>query len=112
MEFSLLAVVVAMIQTLTLAWKNLINKLYKEAVSQLVVIGIGIGVTLLVQASDFGKGFIVLDMSLSNMNVASAALVGFALASTAMLAHKVIKSVDGSQSAVEPKVLPPSGDAG
>lgn len=112
MEFSLLAVAVAMIQTLTLAWKNLVNKLYREAVSQVVVVIIGVGVTLLIRASDFGAGFVVMDKSLAGLNVASAVLVGFALASTAMLTHKIVKSVDGSQSAVEPKVLPPSGDAG
>lgn len=111
MEFSLLAVAVAMIQTATLAWKNIVNKLYKEALSQVVVIGIGVAVTLLVRASDFGAGFIVMEKSLASMNVASAALVGFALASTAMLTHKIVKGVDGSQSAVEPKVLPPDGDA-
>lgn len=112
MEFSLLAVAVAMIQCLVLVWKNLVNKLYKEAASQVVVVVIGAAVTLLIRASDFGAGFVVMDKTLASLNIASAVLVGFALASTAMLTHKIIKSVDGSQSAVEPKVLPPSGDAG
>lgn len=112
MEFSLLAVAVSMIATLVLAWKNLINKLYKEAASQVVVIAIGIGVTLLIRASDFGAGFVVMDKALASMNVASSCLVGFALASTAMLTHKIVKGVDASQSAVEPKVLPPDGDSG
>lgn len=108
MEFSLLAVAVAMIQTLVLVWKNLVNKLYKDAASQVVVTVFGVAIALLIRASDFGESFKVLDHSLASLNVASAVFVGFALGSAAMLAHKVIKAVDNSQSATEPQVLPPS----
>lgn len=107
MDFTLLAVAVSMIQSGALMWKFVVNRQVKDALGLLIVVVLGVIVAFLIRASDFGTGFKVTGLALSDLNQWSTVLVGYALASAAVLTHKVIKGIDNQQSAVEPQMIPP-----
>ena len=78
------------------------------AITQLAVWLMGIGVVLLVRASDFAAQWDVGGVLLSDAKIGTCILAGFGLGALAMLANDGIKAVDSSQSARKPPLLPPA----
>lgn len=108
MDFAPLAVAATIILTGMALLKNLTNKEYKDAMTLVVAMGLGIAVAFLLRASDFASGIDLSDgKSLANINGASTVLVGVALSSLARTGYQAIKAVDGNQSAAESKLFPP-----
>lgn len=96
-----------MILTVMAFFKHLLNGQARDATTIAVAFGVGVAVAFLLRASDFPVD--IGETKLSDLNAASTVLVGFALASLARTGHQVIKAVDQSQSAAEPKLIPPTG---
>lgn len=75
-------------------------------ITQLAVYLMGIGVVMLVRASDFASRWDVGGIPLSEAQTGTAVLAGLGLGAVAMLANDGIKAVDGSQSARKPPLVP------
>lgn len=106
-DFAPLAVAGLMVNTAMAVLKTISAKQYKDAVTIVVAFVMGVLVTGLLRASDFAEGIKVGSQSLSDLNSASVVFVGFAIASIGRFVYQGIKAVDTSQSAAEPKLLPP-----
>lgn len=103
MELDVLAIIGAMTWTVTATLKHLRAKAYHDALSLVVIVGVGIGVTFLVQAS--GRAF-------ADSNAADIVLVGFAATSVLRATYEFKKAIDSSDSAAEPKLVPPPSPGG
>ena len=68
----------------------------------------GVGVVLLLRASDFGATITLGDFILSEVNFATAILAGLGLGSAALLANDFKQALDGQDSARKPDLVPPS----
>lgn len=75
-------------------------------ITQLAVWLFGIGVVMLVRASDFAAQWDVGGIALSDAKLGTCILAGFGLGAVAMLANDGIKAIDGSQSARKPSLVP------
>lgn len=73
--------------------------------TQLTVWLAGIGVVLLLKASDFAATFMIGDISLLDANTGTVILAGFGLGSAAMLANDVKKALDNSDDASKPDLV-------
>ena len=105
MEFlpalALLALIKKLIDFLRYASAGDVN----GVVTQLVTWGGGVGAVLLVAQTDWASGIDVGNMTLATLNVWSLLFVGLTLSSGAGVVHDVTKAVDGSDSAVLPKLV-------
>jgi multisubunit Na+/H+ antiporter MnhB subunit len=108
MEFAPLVVAGAMIWTAVSALKLVSNKKWNDLATLVVVVLVGVGVAFLLRASDFSAGIDVGSIALGKLNVASTVLFGYGLSSFARVAYEAKKAVDNNESAVEPKLFPPT----
>lgn len=90
--------------------KYVTSKHYGEAITQVVIFGIGIGIAFAVGASDWAEETVVGNRALSDINGVSKALVGIVIASTGSGLYDFKKAFDGSDSATEPALMPHQGD--
>lgn len=101
--FAPLVAAVSLIWSLVRFGKQLLARQMREAVTQLITWGAGIGVVALLAWSDFAAGIEVAGQSLAGLNAASLVLLGVTAASTASTAYEFKKSFDNGDSAQEPK---------
>lgn len=104
-DFSVMAVAAFMLMFVMAFLKTVRAKLYWDAGTMLVVLGVGVGLAFLIGASDFGSSVKIGDKTLADVNGASLVLAGFAIASLARFAFQATKAVDNAQSAAEPKLF-------
>lgn len=108
-DFLPYAVAVTLVWKLVDLAKYLRAKDTNAALTQAAVWVSGIVVALLLRESDFSSSVHVGDFVLANLNLASTVLFGVALGSTASVAVDTKKAIDGSDSAVTPKLFPKDG---
>jgi hypothetical protein len=101
--FAPLVAAVSLIWALVRFGKQLLARQIREAVTQLITWGAGVGVVALLAASDFAAGIEVAGLSLAGLNAGSLVLLGMTAASTASTAYEFKKSLDNTESAAEPK---------
>lgn len=77
------------------------------AITQLIVWLSGIGVVLLLKASDFAATFDVGGVPLSDANTGTVILAGLGLGAAAMLVNDVKSALDNSDSSVKPNFVDP-----
>lgn len=110
-NFAPLVAAVSLIWALVRFGKQVLARQAREAVTQAITWGAGIGVVALLAWSDFADGIEVAGKSLAGLNAASLVLLGVTAASTASTAYEFKKSFDNSESAAEPKATLSSGSA-
>lgn len=101
MELDVLVIIAAMTWTAVAFLKHLRVGAYYDAATLVVIVGVGIGITFLVQAS--GRAF-------AGSNAADIVLVGYAATSVLRAAYEFKKAFDNGDVAKEPKLIaPPAG---
>lgn len=108
MEFDVLLIATAMVYTASGVLKHARAGQWYDVLTIGVVFAVAVGVAFLLRSSDFAGGFEVGGKALADLNGASTVLVGYAIASASRLLHQVVKAVDTTQSAAEPKLIPPA----
>lgn len=111
-EFVPLVVAVSIVLTAMAVLKHARAGQWNDVMTIGVATAVSIGVAFLLRGSDFAGGIDVGGVALANLNGASTVLFGVSLASAARTTHQVLKAVDHSQSAAEPKLIPPVTTAG
>ena len=105
MEFVPLVVMTATVKKIVDLLKYGTNNDLNALITQLVAWAAGVLVVAITAASDWGSTFAIGEFRLSDMNVWSQLLAGVQLASTAGFGWDVLKAVDGTNSAIVPRLL-------
>lgn len=101
-----------LLAAIALIWKIVDTVKYARArnvdaiVTQLGVWLAGVGVVLLLAATDFANGIEVAEFSLDKLNIASLVLLGLTIGSSASVAVDVKKAIDNTDSAAVPSKAP------
>lgn len=97
-----------LLAAITLVWKIVDFVKYLRArnvdavVTQLGVWIAGVGVTLLLAATNYADGIVIGDLALGNLNLASLVLLGLTIGSSASALVDVKKALDNTDSAAVP----------
>lgn len=102
MEPLTLAALAALAVKVTSALKYLTSGAWREAATQAVTWGAGIGVVALAAQADLSSGIAIGDVALGSLDFPSQILVGISLGSLGSFGYDIKKAVDGSDSAHEP----------
>lgn len=112
MEFAPLVVAISIVLTAMAVLKHIRAGQMNDVLTIVVVLAVSVGVAFLLRGSDFAGGIDVGGKALADLNGASTVLFGVALGSASRTAYQTLKAVDHSQSAAEPKLIPPSSPGG
>lgn len=106
-----------LLAAIALIWKIVDTVKYlragnRDAVfTQLGVWFAGVGVVLLLAATDFANGIEVAEFSMDKLNIASLILLGLTIGSSASVAVDLKKAIDNSDSAAVPASKPTEAQA-
>lgn len=106
MDFAPLLAAVALIWKIVDFVKYLRVRNVDAVVTQLGVWVAGVGVTLLLAATNYSDGIVIGDLPLGELNLASLILLGLSIGSTASVLVDAKKAVDNTDSAAVPSSRP------
>jgi len=106
MPFIASAMLIGLVYAFVDFLKALTNKDKNAAVTQLIAWAAGVGGVFIAGASQFASEIKIGSHSLETLNGPTKLFVGLMIASAAKVVFDVKKSLDGSDSAVQPKLLP------
>lgn len=107
MEPFTLAALAALVVKIVSVVKSL-GKDRNAVVTQALTWAVGVAVAFLAAHADLTSALVVADRQLGSLDAGSLVLVGLSLSSLGSFAYDVKKSVDGTDSAAEPRLLPPT----
>ena len=106
MPFVATAALIALVYAFIDFLKAVTNKNVNAAVTQLIGWAAGTGAVFVAGASQFASEIKIGDHTLLSLNGPTKLFVGLMIASTAKVAFDLKKSLDTSDSAVQPKLIP------
>lgn len=106
MDFAPLLAAIALIWKIVDFVKYLRVRNVDALVTQAGVWLAGVGVTLLLAATDYADGIVIGDLPLGDLNLASLILLGLSIGSSASVLVDAKKAVDNTDSAAVPKERP------